>query len=69
MEGVTFLWIFLLPGISTRFLRKEYLIMTGTIRKEITKDVIAAAKCMAIIKVSRKINDSAENRAISSRKL
>jgi hypothetical protein len=43
IEGVTFLWIFLRPGISRRFFFKEYLIMTGTIKKEITNEVIAAA--------------------------
>lgn len=49
MEGVTFLWIFRRPGMSSRFLLSEYLIMTGTIRKEITNDVIAAASCIAIV--------------------
>ena len=43
IEGVTFLWIFRLPGTSTKFLRREYLIITGTIKKAMTKDVIAEA--------------------------
>ena len=43
IEGVTFLWIFRRPGMSRRFFFREYLMMTGTIRNEMTKDVIAAA--------------------------
>src|SRR5688572_30201941 len=50
IDGVTFLWIFRLPGTSTKFLRSEYLIITGTIKKAMTKDVIAAASCTAIKK-------------------
>ena len=43
IEGVSRLWIFRRPGMSSRFLLREYLMMTGTIRNEITNDVIAAA--------------------------
>jgi hypothetical protein len=43
MEGVIFLWIFLRPGTSTRFFFNEYLMMTGTIKKDMTNDVITAA--------------------------
>lgn len=43
IDGVTFLWIFLRPGMSTRFFRNEYLIITGTMRNAMTNEVIAAA--------------------------
>src|SRR5688500_3296118 len=43
IEAVTFLWSFRRPGMSRRFFFREYLMMTGTIRNEKTKDVIAAA--------------------------
>ena len=49
IDGVTFLWIFLRPGISSKFFFKEYLMMTGTIRKAMTNDVIVAASSMAMI--------------------
>jgi hypothetical protein len=62
IEGVSLLWIFLLPGISTRFLCKEYFIMTGTIKKEITNAVIADASWIAINGVRSKNNDSDSKR-------
>lgn len=49
IEGVIFLWIFLRPGMSPKFFLKENLIITGTMRKDITNDVIAAASSMAIM--------------------
>jgi hypothetical protein len=58
MEGVTFLWIFLRPGMSTRFLSREYLIITGTTRKAMTKEVVDAASCKAIIRIRPKNSDS-----------
>src|SRR5690349_8247208 len=54
IEGVTFLWILRRPGISTRFFLREYLIITGTIKKAITNDVIAAAISFAIFTKVRK---------------
>jgi hypothetical protein len=35
--------------MSTRFFSKEYLIITGMIRKEITKEVTALARGLIII--------------------
>jgi hypothetical protein len=57
IEGVIFLWIFLRPGISTRFFSREYLMITGMIKKQMTKDVTAAASCIAILLESGKTTD------------
>jgi hypothetical protein len=56
IEGVIFLWIFLRPGISTRFLLSEYLITTGRIKKENMKAVTVDATRLAIGTICCKIH-------------
>jgi hypothetical protein len=48
IEGVTFLWIFLLPGISTKFFASEYLMIIGKIINETRNEVTHAANNTAI---------------------